>query len=67
MKKQAYDRKQASFVQVSALKSLNLDAFLAQDLEEVPAEVAQALTVLRKFYAKTGEATALLQQQPEAS
>jgi len=47
LKKQAYDRKQASFAQVSALKSLNLipaeakrsiDAFLAQDPEEAPAE-----------------------------
>merc|ERR1719287_178725 len=28
--------------------------------------VAQALTVLNEFYAKAGEATALLQQQPEA-
>merc|ERR1719502_2645681 len=43
LKKQAYDRKQASFAQVSALKSLNLipqeakaaiDAFLAQDPDE---------------------------------
>jgi len=47
LKKQAYDRKQASFAQVSALKSLNLipaeakrtiDAFLAQDPEEASAE-----------------------------
>merc|ERR1719335_1095085 len=28
--------------------------------------VAQALTVLNEFYAKAGEATALVQQQPEA-
>merc|ERR1719207_426654 len=43
LKKQAYDRKQASFAQVSALKSLNLipkeakraiDVFLAQDPDE---------------------------------
>jgi len=47
LKKQAHDRKQASFAQVSALKSLNLipaeakrtiDAFLAQDPEEASAE-----------------------------
>jgi len=47
LKKQAYDRKQASFAQVSALKSLHLipaeakrtiDAFLAQDPEEASAE-----------------------------
>merc|ERR1719409_1151730 len=28
--------------------------------------VAQALTVLNEFYAKAGEATAMIQQQPEA-
>merc|ERR1719157_217208 len=47
LKKQAYDRKQTSFAQVSALKSLHLipaeakrtiDAFLAQDPEEASAE-----------------------------
>merc|ERR1719155_239889 len=47
LKKQAYDRKQASFAQVSALKNLRLipaeakrtiDAFLAQDPEEAPAD-----------------------------
>jgi len=47
LKKQAYDRKQASFVQVSALKSLNLipaeakrtiDAFLAQDPDDASSE-----------------------------
>merc|ERR1712190_335103 len=34
------------------------------DLEEAQTAVAQALTVLKEFYAKAGEATALL-QQPE--
>merc|ERR1719288_244880 len=32
----------------------------------VETAVAQALTVLKEFYAKAGDATALLQQQPEA-
>merc|ERR1719387_3140257 len=41
----------------------------AQTLEDAKGAqeaVAQALTVLKEFYAKAGEATALLQQQPEA-
>merc|ERR1711957_86315 len=37
-----------------------------KDAEEAQVAVAQALTVLKEFYAKAGEATALLQQQPEA-
>jgi hypothetical protein len=37
-----------------------------QDSQEAQTAVAQALTVLKDFYAKAGEATAFLQQQPEA-
>merc|ERR1711948_114351 len=37
-----------------------------EDAKEAQVAVAQALTVLREFYAKAGEATALLQQQPVA-
>merc|ERR1740122_819907 len=36
------------------------------DAGEAQTAVAQALTVLKEFYAKAGEATALLQQQPES-
>jgi len=37
-----------------------------KDAGEAQTAVAQALTVLKEFYAKAGEATALLQQQPAA-
>merc|ERR1719182_1267903 len=37
-----------------------------KDAQEAQTAVAQALTVLKEFYAKAGEATALIQQQPEA-
>merc|ERR1712139_382861 len=37
-----------------------------KDSQEAQTAVAQALTVLKEFYEKAGEATALLQQQPEA-
>merc|ERR1712227_1073143 len=37
-----------------------------KDAQDAQTAVAQALTVLKEFYAKAGEATALLQQQPEA-
>merc|ERR1712217_141920 len=37
-----------------------------KDSQEAQTAVAQALTVLKEFYAKAGDATALLQQQPEA-
>jgi len=37
-----------------------------KDAQEAQTAVAQALTVLRDFYAKAGDATALLQQQPES-
>merc|ERR1719265_2649300 len=37
-----------------------------KDAQDAQAAVAQALVVLREFYSKAGEATALLQQQPEA-
>merc|ERR1719361_394529 len=37
-----------------------------KDAQEAQTAVAQALTVLKEFYAKAGEATALLQQQPAA-
>merc|ERR1719335_872101 len=36
-----------------------------KDSQEAQTAVAQALTVLKEFYAKAGEATALLQQQQE--
>jgi len=36
------------------------------DSQDAQTAVAQALTVLKEFYAKAGEATALLQQQPVA-
>merc|ERR1719253_2493114 len=36
------------------------------DSKEAQTAVAQAITVLKEFYAKAGEATALLQQQPVA-
>merc|ERR1719245_824824 len=37
-----------------------------KDAGEAQTAVAQALTVLKEFYAKAGDATALVQQQPEA-
>merc|ERR1712014_251412 len=37
-----------------------------EDSKEAQVAVAQALTVLREFYAKAGQATAFLQQQPVA-
>jgi len=37
-----------------------------KDSGEAQTAVAQALTVLKEFYEKAGEATALLQQQPES-
>merc|ERR1719428_1262570 len=37
-----------------------------KDAQEAQIAVEQALTVLKEFYAKAAEATALLQQQPEA-
>merc|ERR1712151_1206610 len=37
-----------------------------KDSQEAQTAVAQALTVLKEFYAKAAEATALVQQQPEA-
>merc|ERR1719517_240611 len=37
-----------------------------EDAKEGQTAVAQALLVLKEFYAKAGDATALLQQQPEA-
>merc|ERR1712066_776770 len=36
------------------------------DSQEAQTAVAQAITVLKEFYEKAGDATALLQQQPEA-
>merc|ERR1712238_223265 len=36
------------------------------DAQEAQVAVAQALTVLREFYAKAGDAAALVQQQPES-
>merc|ERR1719270_1320729 len=37
-----------------------------KDSQDAQTAVAQALTVLKEFYAKAAEATALIQQQPEA-
>merc|ERR1719195_2039800 len=37
-----------------------------KDAQEAQTAVAQAMTVLKEFYAKAGEATSLVQQQPEA-
>merc|ERR1719440_2433003 len=37
-----------------------------KDAQDAQTAVAQALTVLKEFYAKAAEATALLQQQPES-
>jgi len=37
-----------------------------EDAQAAQMAVAQALTVLKEFYAKAGEATAFVQQQPEA-
>merc|ERR1711972_981750 len=37
-----------------------------KDSQEAQTAVAQAITVLKEFYAKAGDATALLQQQPTA-
>merc|ERR1712083_177791 len=37
-----------------------------KDAGEAQTAVAQAITVLKEFYAKAGDATALLQQQPTA-
>merc|ERR1712045_766915 len=37
-----------------------------KDAQEAQTAVAQALTVLKEFYAKAGEATALVQQAPPA-
>jgi len=45
-------------------KSKNTETI--KDSQDAQTAVAQALTVLKEFYAKAGEATALLQQQPEA-
>merc|ERR1712083_478099 len=36
------------------------------DAQEAQTAVAQAITVLKEFYEKAGDATALLQQQPES-
>merc|ERR1712066_1164360 len=36
------------------------------DAQEAQTAVAQAMTVLKEFYEKAGDATALLQQQPES-
>merc|ERR1712060_555524 len=36
------------------------------DAKEAQTAVAQALTVLKEFYAKAAESTAFVQQQPEA-
>merc|ERR1719215_1975058 len=42
------------------------NAQTVEDAKEGQTAVAQALLVLREFYAKAGDATALLQQQPQA-
>merc|ERR1712203_400041 len=45
-------------------KAKNLQTI--KDSQEAQTAVAQALTVLKEFYEKAGDATALLQQQPES-
>merc|ERR1719293_142360 len=45
-------------------KAKNMETI--EDSQEAQTAVAQAITVLKEFYAKAGEATALLQQQPVA-
>merc|ERR1719235_1438595 len=47
-------------------KEAATNAETIEDSQEAQTAVAQALTVLREFYAKAAEATALVQQQPEA-
>merc|ERR1719463_363439 len=42
------------------------NAATVKDAQEAQTAVAQALTVLKEFYAKAGEATAFVQQQPES-
>merc|ERR1711862_167563 len=42
------------------------NAETVKDSKDAQTAVAQALTVLKEFYSKAGEATALLQQQPVA-
>jgi len=42
------------------------NAQTVKDSKDAQAAVAQALTVLKEFYAKAADATAFLQQQPEA-
>jgi cell division septum initiation protein DivIVA len=42
------------------------NAATVEDSKDAQTAVAQALTVLKEFYAKAAEATALVQQQPEA-
>lgn len=42
------------------------NAETVKDAAEAQVAVAQALTVLKDFYAKAGDATALVQQQPES-
>jgi len=48
----------------NAEKAKNIETIA--DSQEAQTAVAQALTVLKEFYAKAAEATALLQQQPES-
>merc|ERR1711957_42579 len=48
----------------NAEKAKNIETI--GDSQEAQTAVAQALTVLKEFYAKAAEATALLQQQPES-
>merc|ERR1719191_839817 len=42
------------------------NAATIKDAQEAQTAVAQALTVLKEFYAKAAQATALVQQQPES-
>jgi hypothetical protein len=48
------------------LEEKKTNAQTVSDSQDAQTAVAQALTVLKEFYAKAGEATALLQQQPVA-
>jgi hypothetical protein len=59
------DKAMAEATKIRAAESA-MNAETVEDSQEAQTAVAQALTVLREFYAKAAEATALVQQQPEA-
>merc|ERR1711861_30288 len=49
-----------------ANEEAELDAAVAKATKAAQTAVAQAVEVLKEFYAKAGEATSLIQQQPES-